>query len=60
MEKLVIKSKKSDDKVKFKPIQLYEETHDIITAVSEATGESKAATVHKLIAFAYEYLEIEE
>ena len=58
VEKLKIIAKSKKDPIKFKPIQLYRETHELIDEVAEISGEPKAAVAHKLIQFAYEHIEI--
>lgn len=57
--KFVVKAKQEKKTVKFKPVQLYEETFEMIDDVIEITGEAKASIIHKMIKFAYENMEIE-
>lgn len=57
--KLIIKKEKKK-LVTFKPIQIWTETHEIITDLCEETGLNKAALIHRMITFAAEHMEIVE
>lgn len=57
--KFVVKAKQEKKTVKFIPVQLYEETFEMIDDVIEITGETKASIIHKMIKFAYKNMEIE-
>ena len=58
MEKFTVKVQKKREPVRFKPIQVYEETNKIVESVIEVTNSTKAQTIHEMITFAYEHMEI--
>lgn len=58
MEKFIVKSQEKRVPVKFKPVQMYEDTHEMVEEVMSYTNETKAQTIHRMIEFAFKHIEI--